>query len=69
MMKPITEEEAISMTSEKSTSLKCNFLKQITFVFFYMVRKSRNVLTMSISVSGILKSDYWLIPVHRIIES
>jgi len=57
MMKPVTEEGAISKTSEKCTSLKCNFLKQITSLFFYMVSKSRNVLTMSSSVSGILKSD------------
>lgn len=62
MMKLITEEEVISMTSKKSTSLKCNFLKEITSVFFYMVSKSRNVLTMSISFSDILKSDSALNP-------
>lgn len=58
MMKPITGEEAISVTSEKTISLQCYFLKQITSVFCYMVSKSKNVFTMNISGSGILKSDF-----------
>lgn len=52
LMKPTTEEETIPWLAKRVEVqvLKCNFLKQIASLFLCMVSKSRNVLTMSISV-------------------